>query len=335
MDWSKGFSSRFIARTVDPHTWGDTEEIEVTGGTISRDSTTDLVESASLTVTQPVGEQWIRVYLIAEQEGQKTCREALFTGLATTPERSINGRREENSLDCYSVLKVADDILLPLGYFIPSGSRSGEMLERLLSDIPGKLTIAPGSPYLTKTIVAGVSDSKLKMSKQIVDAIGWQIRIDGMGHVSVGPKPKAIVASFNSQDKDVIEPQVRDNFDSFSIPNVVRVTMGGSTATVRDDSEGSEYSTVKRGREIWKSESASTISDSESLGAYAMRRLKELQAPARTLTYSRRFDPGVVPGSLVSIVYPEQNISGTFRVQSQEITLGYGARTSEDAVYES
>lgn len=334
MDWSKGYTAKYIVATVDPHTWGDNGEIEVTSGTIDRDATTALLESASLEVTQTVGEQWIRVYLIAKQKGE-TVREALFTGLSTTPTRSIIGRRQQNSLECYSVLKVADDILLPLGYYAAAGARGGALIQRLLVDLPCRVTVQSGSPALVNNLVAGNTESKLSMARKIADAIDWQIRVNGRGEVFVEPKPKGIVASFNSLYDDVLEPEVTDEQDLFNIPNVVRITMSGKTATAENDDEASAYSISGRGREVWKSESVSSLSDSESLAAYAMRRLKELQSPARTLSYTRRYHPDAVPNSLVSIIYPEQQINGTFRIESQSITLGANAQTQEDAIYES
>jgi hypothetical protein len=334
MDWRTGFTARYIMTTVDPYTWGDTGEIEVIGGTIDRDAETDLLESASISIREHITEQWVRVYLIAKQ-GNDSVREALFTGLATTPTRSIVGNREENTLDCYSVLKVADDILLPLGYYAAAGVQGGQLVERLLSDLPCTVTVQENSPVLLDNIVAGSADSKLKMARQIVDAMGWQIRITGDGKVFVEPKPSQIAAEFNSQDEDVIEPQLTDDQDLFGIPNVLRVTISDSTATVRNDDPENEYSTVQRGREVWKAESSSSLTDNESLGAYAMRRLKELQAPARTLNYNRRFNPDVVPGSLVNIVYPKQGLDGAYRVQSQSIALSFNTRTEEEAVYEA
>lgn len=334
MDWSKGYSAKYIVTKVDKGTWGDSGEIEITDGTIDRDATTSLLESASLKVTETVGEEWIRVYLIAKQDGE-TVREALFTGLSTTPSRSIIGRREENTLECYSVLKVADDILLPLGYYAAAGATGGQLIQRLLVDLPCKVTVRSGSPILVNNLVAGSNESKLSMARKIADAIDWQIRIDGKGNVFVEPKPKDIVANFNSLSFDILEPEVTDSQDLFSIPNVVRITMSGKTALAENDDEESAYSISGRGREIWKSESVSSLSDSESLAAYAMRRLKELQSPARTLSYKRRFHPNAVPNSLVSIIYPEQSISGTFRIESQSITLGANAQTQEDAIYES
>ena len=58
-----------------------------------------------------------------------------------------------------------------------------------------------------------------------------------------------------------------------------------------------------------------------------------MQSPARKITYNRRFTPDVYPGDVVQLRNSEQNISGKFRITSQKIDLGYGARTSEEAVF--
>ena len=61
MDWSKGFSARYILTTVDPKTWTDQQEFEFTEGSIDRDSTSDLRESASVTMTEKItdSECWV------------------------------------------------------------------------------------------------------------------------------------------------------------------------------------------------------------------------------------------------------------------------------------
>ena len=334
MNWERGYFAKYILATVDPGSWGDTGEIPIIDGVIDRDASTELLESASLSVTERVTEQLVRVYMICKQHGE-TVREALFTGLSTTPSRNINGNIEKNTLECYSVLKYADDVLLPLGYFAAAGSIGSQIIRRLLSDLPCEVMVEAGSPLITNNIVAGASDSKLKMARLIADAINWEIRTDGMGNVTVGPKPSEPVVYFDANAMDIIEPKLTEDHDLFSIPNVVRVTRSDSTAIARNDDPENVYSTVGRGREIWKSETAAALSSDESLASYAMRRLKELQAPARTLNYTRRFHPDVVPNSLVGITYPKQDLTGIFRISSQSITLGHAARTEEEAVSEA
>jgi hypothetical protein len=109
--------------------------------------------------------------------------------------------------------------------------------------------------------------------------------------------------------------------------------LDGAAATARDDDPDSIFSTVNRGREVWLQEDAE-LAAGESLGEYAYRRLKELQRPARSLSYNRRFQPDVSTNDLVSIIYPKQDIGDVFRVVSQSISLSHGASVSEEVINE-
>ena len=190
-----------------------------------------------------------------------------------------------------------------------------------------------GSPNIISSFVAGDNDSKLSVAKEIADAINWQIKVNGDGSVRICPKPLYVAGTFDNIENDILEMTVSDDKDSFSVPNVLRVTLQGSAATARDDDPESIYSTVSRGREIWKQETAK-LAAGESLGEYATRRLKELQNPSRKLTYTRRFQPDVDVNDLVSIIYPKQDIGDVFRVQSQTIELSHGASVKEVAINE-
>ena len=81
-----------------------------------------------------------------------------------------------------------------------------------------------------------------------------------------------------------------------------------------------------------RAEEAAQLSSSAPLAAYAQQRLKELQRPAREITYTRRFMPDLRPGDIVGINYPKAMIDGEFRIKSQTIELGYGCDT-EETVY--
>ena len=65
---------------------------------------------------------------------------------------------------------------------------------------------------------------------------------------------------------------------------------------------------------------------------YAKRRLKEEQMPSRTISYDRRYVPDIFPGDLIRLNYPEEKISGTFEIRSQNITLGFAGKTSEEVI---
>lgn len=333
VDFSNGFSATYYAARVNPQTWADAGEINIIAGSIAKNADSDLVESADITIDEEIGtEEWIRVYMIAEQGGALE-RVPLFTGIVSSPTRNIDGNTEERKLDCYSVLKVAADVLLPMGWFAPARTNGGELIRMLLEDLPGPVELDEGSPVILSSFVAGSKDTKLSIAQEIAKAINWQIKVNGDGSVRICPKPLTISGTFDNIENDIIETSVTDDQDIFSVPNILRVTLNGSAATARDDDPDSIYSTVNRGREIWQQEDAK-LAAGESLGEYAARRLKELQNPSRKLDYTRRFQPDVDVNDLVSIIYPKQNIGDVFRVKSQTITLSYGAKVKEEVINE-
>lgn len=329
MDWSKGFSASYYMMAVDPVTWADTEHIEITGGSVSR-TISGLRQSADLSCTdfKPETERWIRVYLDASQDGD-AAHEPLFTGLAAVSEENIDGVLSTYPVDCYSVLKPAQDVLLERGFYIHSGTYCGQIFRDLLSVTPAPLRITAETPKINGTIIAEGSETHLSMTEKVLAAIGWQMQISGDGTILIGPIDATAKASFGL-DNDVIEPKLTLRSDWFKCPNVFRATSGDVTAIVRDDSRNSLLSTVNRGREIWKEDSSVTLGNNEGLQQYAARRLAEEQAYAYKVRYIRRFDPAVSVGDAVRLHYPEQGLMGEYIVTSQQIQLEHGAPVSEE-----
>lgn len=331
MNWNNGFSARYYATVVDPHSWSDIEKFDITGGSISRTST-GLRESADVTCVnrRPSKEQWIRVYMDSRQSGS-SIRTALFTGLATSPERDIDGSLETNPLECYSVLKACDDVRLPRGWYAPSDSVGANLVRDLLAETtPAPVIVQGVSPKLTNFIIAEDNETHLTMADKILTAIGWRIKILGDGTVVVCPMATEVSDKFDALENDSIKPNVNIKDDWYKCPNVLRVTVKGTSAVARDDSPNSPLSTVSRGREVWAEESNCTLNNKESLGTYAIRRLKELQRHGASVNYARRYNPNILVTDIVSLNYPKQDLVGKFVIVSQKIELGLGAETEEE-----
>lgn len=334
MDWNKGFTARYYASFIDPITWRDVERFEITGGSIKR-SNSGLICSADINVTdyQQDTERYVRLWLDARQSGSAE-HVPLFTGLATAPERDINGRLFSHSLTCYSVLKAAEDIHLPLGYYAPAGANGAQLVKELLSDaIPSDyVTIIGTSPLLSQYIIAEDNENHLTMSERILTALGWRLRVLGNGEIQICDKATEISASFDPLENDSIEPKLKAVNDWYSCPNVFRAVMDDLSAVARDDSADSPLSTVTRGREVWMTERDCELGNHETLAEYAQRRLQEEQRHYLAVQYDRRFHPEVFPSDLVRLHYPAQGLDGVFYVSSQSITVGYGARTGEEVI---
>lgn len=329
MEWNKGYSSEYYMTVVDPATWRDIGRIEITGGNINRERG-GLMQSASVNcVNYPDRvEQWVRVWLDARQEGANA-HEPLFTGLATSPTQAWDGGTHTDALECFSVLKPAQDIDLMIGWYAPKGASGGEVIRSLLSCTPAPVTVANGAPTLKQHVVAESGETRLSMTEKILTMIDWRLRVTGDGRISVEPKGEAPRATFDPLEYDVIETQINVTADWFECPNVFMAIMDDITAIARDDT-GGPLSVSERGREVWAQESGCQLADNETIEQYARRRLKEEQQTQIRATYARRFVPGVLPGDTIRLHYPEQNLQGIYTVDTQSIELGYGARTSEE-----
>ena len=256
MDWRKGFSSRYYVTVLDRETWRDLRRMEITGGSIKREDS-DLRESADINCVNYTDEteQIIRVWLDAKQNDDSS-HTPLFTGIATSPGKNINGTLVTNTLECYSVLKIAQDMLLPRGWYAPKGINSGDLIRDLLSVMPVDISIAENSPGLKSAIISEDGENRLSMTDKILSLMDWRMRLDGYGNIFVEPYNYNPVATFDSLNNDVIEPSLSITHDWFGCPNVYRAVLDDTYAVARDDDPDSELSTINRGREIWVEDSS-------------------------------------------------------------------------------
>ena len=325
MNWSEGYTASFYLTILDPKTWRDIQTVDIISGSVVK-TTDGLMESADLEMTENIGEKFVRIYLNARQEVDGD-RAAVFTGLLQTPGTDWNGQRKTHRALCYSVLKPADDILLPRGWYAAQGSSAADVAKDLL-DVIAPVTVEGTSPNLMQHIVAESDETQLSMAWKVLQAIGWRIRIDGMGTITICPKPEEAAVRLDANTNDIVELSVTDEQDLYSCPNVFRATSGDDSATVRN-----EELIEARGREVWAQEEDAALSDGESLTEYAERRMRELQSPERKVKYKRRFLPDVSVGDLAELNFPAQSVSGTFEIKRQQISLGHNAQVSEEGTW--
>lgn len=322
MNWNEGYTSQYFMTIVDPATWRDVQTVDITGGTITK-TTDGMMQSGDISMTDNVGEKIIRIWLNAKQEDDGD-RAAIFTGLLQTPGTTWDGVRESHRAICYSVLKPATDILLPMGWYAARGANAASVVLDLL-DVLAPVSVEGQSPTLSQNLVAESSETRLSMAWKIVKSIGWRIRVDGEGNIVICPSAVESSARLDSNINDIVELAVTDEQDLYSCPNVFRAISGDQSVTVYDNAAISA-----RGREIWAQNERCVLNDGESLQEYAQRRLQELQAPARKVKYSRRFLPDVLPGDIVELNFPGQNVAGNFSITRQQISLEYSATVREE-----
>lgn len=332
MDWSKGYTARYYMSILDRGTMRDISRLEITGGTIKR-SLSDLRESADVDCRNynSKTEEFVRIWLDTKQENGSS-HTPLFTGLATSPSNRYNGKSRSNKVECYSLLKIAEDVMLPRGWYAPVEANGGTIIKDLLKIIGVPISIADNAPKLSQAIIAEQGENHLSMTDKILAAMNWRLRLDGYGNIYIIPMCTEPVATFDSNDNDIIEADINITYDWYNAPNVLRATLDDDYAEARDDNPKSPLSTVNRGREVWIEDKDVALNTNETLAEYSIRMLKEYQKVATSLSYPRRYYPGVYPTDIVRINYPGQGVTGEFLVTGQSITLGYNAKTSEEVI---
>lgn len=334
MNWSTGYSAAYYLSIVDPITWRDTGRIEIESGSISREM--DGLQQSAEAVCRDFElnqEQWVRVYMEARQD-QDAIRIALFTGLAMSPDQTINGQRISNNLECYSVLKPADDVILERGWYAAAEMDAAELIKQLLAPVPAPLldTDSVEPRYLTSAILAEDGETNLTMIERILAAVNWQLRINGDGTLQLGPYSETHSIVFDPLVNDIIETEIKKTSDWYECPNVFMAINGDEISIVKDEDDESDLSIQNRRREVWMYESSCDLADNETISAYALRRLKEEQRYAINVSYDRRYVPDILPGDLVLLRYPAQGLDGLYMIESQDIDLGYSAKTSESVI---
>ena len=339
INWEKGYSSKYYLTFVDVGTWSDISRLDITGGSITR-STDELMEAADIDCVnydRDNEECLIRIWFDASQEGELS-HIPLFTGWATSPGKNIKGRLTTSTLQCYSILKPAQDVLLPPGWYAPLSTDSKELLKELLKPTMANIDFYPDKPMPTikEALIAEENENNLSMAELILYAIDWKMQILGDGTLYISPKnisDNKEKATFDYLHNDILEQSIKVSYDWYSCPNVFRAIVDDTYSIARDNSH-SIFSIKSRGREIWAQESNCELNENESPSEYAIRRLKELQTVYKTVEYDRRFQPDIYPTDHIRLNYPAQDLRGKYQVLSQTITLGYNAKTSEEVAFE-
>lgn len=332
MDYSYGYTAAFYASFINPRTWKATEGFDIVSGSINCQDD-ELRQSANITVRSYdyTSDMWIRIYMTASQNGS-TETVPLFTGIATSPNENYNEGVFDVTIQCYSVLKAVNDVMLPRGWYALAGSNGVETVRELLKMTPAPVEIeqVENFPILDTTIIAQDGETYLTMANAILSAIDWQIQIREDGTIYLSPIPdigkSGYTSMFSANVNDVIETNFSRERDWFECPNVFQAIYGDYMAVARDDDPNSELSTISRGREIWFSEDAD-LTEGESLGEYAKKRLNEEQARSEKISYTRRYIPGIYQGDIIRINYPV--LQGDYYVESQSYNLESPVKVSE------
>lgn len=345
IDWTASMKQTFEYYKVDPGTWRDTEKIDfVESCSISRDYEADTLGSASLDVKEMFPEIYIRVYLIAEQNGERE-KVPLGTYLAQSPSSKFDGMRSTVTVDAYTPLIELKENKPPLGYYMPKNMNIMTEAYTLTRDnARAPIVEASSEELIQDDFVANTNDTWITFLTDFIANAKFCYDLDEMGRILFSPIQQTAslqpVWTFDDSNSSILQPSLSTDHDIYGIPNVVEVVYSNSkyqlSARAVNDDPNSAVSTVNRGREITQrieNPSISGVPTKEMLEEYAKQYLKE----ASTLEYQVSYTHGYCPvriGDAVLLDYKRAGLEGVkARVISQTIKCGDGCQVSETAVY--
>lgn len=344
-DWYKPMQQSFEYYTVNPSTWKDDKKLNnVKSCSITRDDEAETLGSATVDVTESVGECYIRVYLVTVQNGI-TEKHPLGTFLVQTPSSSFNGKIREVSLDAYTPLLELKENPPPLGYSVLKESNIMNMAYMLTREHARAPVVKTESDSkLNGDFVSNLNDTWITFLRDLIANAKYAFGLDELGRIIFVPEQDLAslqpVWTFDDGDESILYHDVTMDHDFYGIPNVVEVVYSTDKdiiySRVVNDDENSPVSTVNRGREIIYRDTNPAldgIPSQRQLDEHATRLLRALSTVKCTVSYSHGYCP-VRLGDCVRLNYTRAGLIGIkAKVISQTIDCSTGCRVSEKAVF--
>lgn len=344
-DWSASMQQSFEYYIVDPGTWKESKRLDnVISCSITRDYSVETLGSATIDVTNSVGECYIRAYLVTIQNGLRE-RHPLGTFLVQTPSSSFDGKIRNVSMDAYTPLLELKENPPPLGYSI---FKSENIMEKAYQ-IAREHTRAPvvqasSANTLYNDFVANSGDTWLSFLTDLIANAKYNFELDEFGRILFSPKQDTAslqpVWTYDDNNSSILYPSISMDHDLYGIPNVVEVIYSNGRdfyyARVVNDDPNSPTSTISRGREIvHRDTNPSVIGDptNAQIQEYARTLLRSLSTVEYTVSYTHGYCP-VRLGDCVRINYARAGIVDVkARVISQSIKCEPGCPVTEKAVF--
>lgn len=345
IDWHSSMTHTYEFYVVDPTSWRDVRRLDmVKSCTINRDSTAETLGSASLESTEVLDECYVRVYLIAIQNGV-TYRFPLGTFLVETPSEDFDGKNKSITLDAYTPLVELKGCMPPIGYTLLKQTETMKTASRLCEEnMRAPVVVTESSDKLYSNFVSNLNDTWLTFISDLIANAKFQFGLDELGRVIFEPvqdlRSLRSVWTYNDDNSSILYPEISTERDLYGIPNVVEVVyslnVGYMYSRVVNDDPNSPVSTVNRGREVVYRDSNPNFSglpSQEHIDDYAKQLLRDLSSLEYKITYSHGYCP-VRIGDCVTLNYKAAGLSNVrAKVISQSIKCETGCPVEETAVY--
>lgn len=344
-NWLKSMTQTFEYYPVDPGTWRDLTKIDfVKSCTINRDLDVETLGSATIDVTEPLGECYIRVYLITIQNGIRE-KHPLGTYLAQTTSTSFDGKSKTVPVDAYTPLIELKEKQPPIGYSLLKDQNIMDVAYRICREnLRAPVVKAECDEKLYSDFVSDPSEKWTSFVTDLIANAKYSLDVDELGRVLFAPKQDTPslqpVWTYKDDNSSILYANFDMDHDLYGIPNVVEVVYSSGSenyySRVVNDDPNSPTSTVNRGREIlYRVENPSMMGNptKRQIDIYAKQLLKDLSTLEYTVSYTHGYCP-VRVGDCVRLNYERFGLTDVkAKVISQSIKCTSGCPVTEKAIF--
>ena len=345
INWSESMQQTFEYYEVDPNTWKDKKLLDfVKSSSINRDSGTETLGSASIDIDNTLGECYIRIYLVAIQNGVKE-KIPLGIFLVQTPSSNFDGKVRTVSMDAYTPLLELKEKPTPLGYSLLKNENIMEQAYMIVREnCRAPVVKTESDKLLQSNFVANNGDTWLTFVRDLIAQAKFELQLDEEGKIMFAPKQTVDelqpVYTYNDDNSSILLPEASLKHDIYGIPNVVEVVCSTGTevyyAKVKNEDPNSPTSIQARGREIIYRDTSPNLPGfptKEQIDEYAENLLKSLNSVEYQISYSHGYCP-VRVGDCVRLNYTKAGLIGIkAKVISQNIKCDSGCTVSETAIF--
>lgn len=340
-DWTRSMQQTFEFFEVDAASWRNKRKLQnVSKFSITNDLTSELLSSAEFTIEDALDEMYIRAYLVVKQDDTKE-RFCLGTWLIQRSESAFNGMYQEVSYEGYSPLQELSEKLPVLGSYVAKGEQVLYSAYLLMRESMRAPVVKPTDDItLAENFIAESDDTELSFCSDLIAQAGYHFELDDTSQALFAPDVALAsmqpVWTYNDDNSSILQADITNTQDMYSIPNVVEAIYSGATTTImgtaKNTDENSPVGIPRRGREI-----VQRITDvkwdgtptTQMLNDYAKQQLDSLSALTCTITYTHGYN-GVRIGDCVRMNYKaagltdirakvvEQSIEGETSCQIEE-----------------
>ena len=330
---------------VDPGTWKDSKAlVNVIDSSINRDAEAETLGSLTMNIGEPLGECYVRIYMITIQNGIRE-KHPLGTFIIQTPSFGFDGKVKTVTLDAYTPLLELKENPPPIGYSILEGENIMDIAYRLVRDnVRAPVVKVENEEILHYDFVANTNDTWISFVYDLIANAKYTLGLDEMGRVLFQPKQNIAslqpVWTYDDSNSSILLPSVDIQQDLYGIPNAVEVIYSNGKhnfySKVVNDDPNSPISTVNRGREIIYREVNPTAMGNptkEQLDEYAKILLTNLSSLEFKITYTHGYCP-VRIGDCVMLNYKKAGLKNVkAKVISQKIDCVPGCPVTETAIF--